>query len=45
MMTRILQSGWVRAGDLVEVVEPVKLLSNEWHAPYDLERDRREHAK
>ena len=29
MMTRILQSGWVRAGDPVEVVEPVKLLSNE----------------
>jgi MOSC domain-containing protein YiiM len=27
MMTRILQSGWVRAGDLVEVLAPVEILS------------------
>ena len=26
MMTRILQSGWVRAGDLVEVLAPVEIL-------------------
>jgi len=26
MMTRILQSGWVRAGDLVEVLSPVEIL-------------------
>jgi hypothetical protein len=27
MMTRILQSGWVRAGDLVEILSPVEILS------------------
>jgi MOSC domain-containing protein YiiM len=26
MMTRILQRGWVRAGDLVEVLSPVEIL-------------------
>jgi len=27
VMTRILQSGWVRAGDLVEVLTPVEIVN------------------
>jgi len=27
MMTRILQGGWVRAGDLVEVLTPVEIVN------------------
>ena len=32
MMTRILQSGWVRAGDLVEILSPLEILSEGLHA-------------
>jgi len=27
MMTRIIQGGWVRAGDLVEVLTPVEIVN------------------